>query len=41
MKSLMIKTSVLLTGILATTYAFAGTCCEAGAACCAVGMFCC
>lgn len=41
MKTLMLKASIVFTGLLATTYAFAGTCCEAGAACCTLGMPCC
>lgn len=41
MKALMFKTSVVLTSLLATTYAFAGTCCEVGAACCDMGLPCC
>lgn len=41
MKSFMTKVSVALTGLLATTYAFAGACCETGAACCLMGLSCC
>jgi hypothetical protein len=41
MKAVVAKTSVFLTGVLATTYAFAGSCCEVGAVCCALSMPCC
>ncbi len=41
MKTVLLKTGILLTGVLATTYAFAGTCCEAGALCCALNLPCC
>ncbi|MCR2747292.1 hypothetical protein [Limnobacter parvus] len=41
MKSIITKTSVFLTSLLATTYAFAGSCCETGAICCAMAMPCC
>ncbi len=41
MKTVFVKTAVLFSGLLASTYAFAGACCDAGALCCVMGMPCC
>lgn len=41
MKTFKTKLAVGATAMLASTYAFAGTCCEALAVCCAMAMPCC
>lgn len=41
MKTILTKTAVAFSGLLASTYAFAGTCCEVGAVCCSLGLPCC